>query len=194
MRQRQNPTRRIRALLCLTMTVLSPVAAAQLSEDVDRRTYTVAARADESLKQALNRATPIQDHGSLYHGYTRWFIRWRFNTTAASGGCVIRNVTTHLDVTITLPTPSRETLARFREASVYLQALDAHEEGHRRIARQAAEAIDAGIGALPPQGDCTGVARAANALGHTLLEQARETERQYDANTSHGCTQGACLP
>ena len=75
----------------------------------------------------------------------------------------------------------------------YLIALRQHELGHFELAKDAAERIDAQIRTLPAMPTCKQLETAANERGNRQLEEVRRKEKQYDANTQHGKTQGAWL-
>lgn len=181
------------ALAC-ALVLLPPLACAEVQEEHTHVPYPVHARPDQSLRAALNDATPITWGGQRFHGYTQWNVDWKFGwQPEASGRCRISRVTTRLHTHIQLPalhtsTPAQE--ARFRR---YSQALHAHEQGHVQFGRQAAQAIDQGIAALPDAPDCPTLQRQANALGQRLLAEQVAREQAYDRDTGHGATQGARL-
>ena len=61
------------ALVALLGCITS--AQADVTEQNLQRPYTVDAQSGESLRQTLNRATPIAVTGQRFHGYTRWNVR-----------------------------------------------------------------------------------------------------------------------
>ena len=169
-------------------------AQADVTEQNLQRPYTVDAQPGESLRQALNRATPIAVNGQRFHGYTRWNVRWTFRWwREASGRCTITEVTTRLRTQVQLPELHSATPAQHAVFDRYLSALSHHEEGHVQFGRDAAQAIDEGIAALPAAPDCAALERRANTLGHRLLREHAEREKQYDRDTRHGASQGARL-
>ena len=169
-------------------------AHAAVTEEHAQRPYPVHAQPGETLRQALNAATPITEQGKRFHGYTRWNVRWTFRWwREASGSCTITEVTTRLRTEVQLPELRRATPAQQAVFDRYLRALSRHEEGHVQFGRDAAQAIDRGIAALPTASDCATLEREANALGHRLLREHAEREKQYDRDTQHGASQGARL-
>lgn len=176
------------------LVVLCTGAAAEVREEHAHAPYPVHARADQTLREALNAATPITSDGKRFHGYTHWNVRWNFWWQEDDRGrCRITRVATQLTTRIQMPelrssTPAQE--AQFRR---YHQALYAHEQGHVRFGRQAAQAVDQGIAALPEASDCATLERQANALGYRLLAEQVAAEKAYDRSTGHGATQGAKL-
>ncbi|WP_182119676.1 DUF922 domain-containing protein [Acidovorax sp. FHTAMBA] len=175
-------------LVCIT------AARAEITEQNLQRPYTVDAQPGESLRQALNRATPIAVNGQRFHGYTRWNVRWTFRWwREPSGRCTITEVQTHLRTEVQLPQLRTATPAQQAVFDRYLPALSRHEQGHVQFGRDAAQAIDEGIARLPAVEDCATLERTANALGHRLLREHTDREKAYDQRTAHGATQGARL-
>lgn len=167
--------------------------AAVVEEHADRP-YAVYAEPADTLRQALNAATPITVDGQRFHGYTRWNVRWSFRwQPEASGRCRITEVTTRLRTEVQLPELRRATPGQRALFDRYLPALSRHEQGHVQFGRDAARAIDQGIAQLPTASDCATLERQANALGHRLLREHAEREKQYDRDTRHGASQGAKL-
>lgn len=167
--------------------------AAVVEEHADRP-YAVYAEPADTLRQALNAATPITVDGQRFHGHAHWDVRWTFRWSRdASGRCRITEVTTRLRSEVQLPELRRATPDQRALFDRYLPALSRHEQGHVQFGRDAARAIDQGIAQLPAAPDCATLERQANALGHRLLREHTERERQYDRDTRHGASQGAKL-
>ena len=178
----------------LVALVCAGAAHAAVTKEHIQQPYPVRALPGETLRKALNAATPIAVDGQRFHGYTRWNVRWTFRWwREASGRCAITEVTTRLHTEVQLPelqAASPEQQAAFDR---YLRALSDHEQGHVQIGRDAAQAIDQGIRQMPAAPDCATLEREANALGHRLLQDHVAREKQYDQSTRHGATQGARL-
>ena len=102
-------------------------------------------------------------------------------------------MTTRLRTEVQLPELRSGTPAQQAVFDRYLSALSRHEQGHVQFGRDAAQAIDEGIAALPAAPDCAALERRANTLGHRLLREHAEREKQYDRDTRHGASQGARL-
>ena len=167
---------------------------AAVAEEHAERPYPVSAQPGDTLRQALNAATPISVEGKRFHGYTRWNVRWTFRWQSdASGRCRITEVSTRPRTEVQLPELRRATPEQRALFDRYLPALSRHEQGHVQFGRDAARAIDQGIAQLPAERDCATLERQANALGHRLLREHAEREKQYDRDTRHGASQGARL-
>lgn len=180
--------------ICLAALACAATAQAEVTEAHIQRPYEVRAQPGQSLRQALNAATPIKVNGQPFHAYTRWNVRWTFRWwREASGRCTITEVTTRLRTEVQLPELRTATAAQRALFDRYLRALSRHEQGHVQFARDAAHAIDRGIAQLPSEPECASLERRANALGHRLLHEHAEREKQYDRDTRHGASQGAKL-
>ena len=167
---------------------------AVVTEEFTHKPYAVRAQPDQSLRQAINAATPITVDGRRFHGYTRWNVRWTFRWwREPSGRCTLTEVSTRLRVELQLPDLQGATPNQQAEFDRYLPALSQHEQGHVQFGRDAARAIDQGIAQLPAEPECATLERRANALGHRVLRDYVEREKLYDVNTGHGATQGAKL-
>ena len=180
-------------IAAMLLTAGAPCGAV-VTEEFIHKPYAVRAQPDESLRQAINAATPIAVDGRRFHGYTRWNVRWTFRWwREASGRCTITDVTTRLRVELQLPNLQRATPRQMAEFDRYLPALSEHEQGHVQFGRDAAHAIDKSIAQLPAEAECSTLERRANALGHSVLREYVEREKLYDQSTGHGATQGAKL-
>ncbi|MDP3331470.1 MAG: DUF922 domain-containing protein, partial [Methylococcaceae bacterium] len=94
---------------------------------------------------------------------------------------------------ITLPELVGATAEQTAAFDNYVSALRVHELGHYDIGRETATVIDSGILALPQMSSCKKLEATANALGYQTLDDYKAREKQYDASTNHGETQGASL-
>ena len=178
------------------LLALSPLpVGAQVTEEVDYRSYAAEQHPGIPLLQALDAASPIRVNGQTFHAYTAWVIQWRFSwQQAPDGRCAITRSETRLLAAITLPALVATEGQIQQTFSDYLAALRHHEEGHVQIARATAAAIDLGILSLPAQDSCPPLETLANQLAERHLEDARRSEREYDRTTGYGHTQGAWLP
>lgn len=180
------------AVLALALLLQEPACAAVVQEHV-QRPYPVQLQAGQSLRQALQAATPIVVDGRRFHGHTRWNVRWSYRWwREASGRCRITEVTTRLSTEVQLPALHNASPQQQATFDRYLRALAQHEQGHAQFGRDAAQAIDQGIARLSAA-DCATLERDADALGRRLLAEHVEREKQYDRDTAHGAAQGARL-
>lgn len=179
-------------LLCLL--IAANTASAHVSEHLDYTYYTATADANSSLRETLNKATPIREDKRSFHGYTKWNVKWHYRWfEQANGWCKITTVTTEVTGNITLPELVGATAEQAKAFDNYVSALRVHELGHYDIGRETATVIDSGILALPEMSSCKELEATANALGYQTLDDYKAREKRYDAETNHGKTQGAWL-
>lgn len=182
------------ALAAALLLLAAQSARSAVLEEHAQRPYAVQPRPGETLQQALTASTPIVVEGKRFRGYTRWHVRWNYRWwREASGRCRITEVTTRLFTEVQLPELRGASAQHQAAFDRYVQALSRHEQGHVQLGRDAAQAIDRAITALPEASDCATLQRAADALGHRLLREHAEREKDYDRTTRHGATQGAIL-
>jgi predicted secreted Zn-dependent protease len=169
MADRINPDTSLRAMIRfgLSLVVASalavPAAAQEITENVVYDSYVVDGRTLSDVADDMAANGP-----QGFWAYTTWYVNW-------SAECEIT-----IDAAITLPE-----LAEDNDLSAYdeetfanmLEALDAHEQGHVDFARGFAEEV-AAVGCDVPEG---------------ALDVWLEQERDYDAETNHGETQGVTL-
>jgi predicted secreted Zn-dependent protease len=182
-----------RLAAAVLLVSLSQVAGAEVSESVDFIYYDAPVSSGQSLLDALNGASKIRQNGRTYHGYTKWNVRWNFWWREGRNNCRITRVKTTVASTITMPRIIGGTNAQKREFERFSAALKEHELGHAAIGKEAADAIDRAIRALPEMQDCGALERAANGKGNELIREYQEKEKRYDADTRHGREQGAWL-
>ena len=182
------------AVSALAVPLLQVAAGAAVVQEHAQRPYPVQVQPGQTLRQALQSATPIVVDGRRFHGYTRWNVRWDYRWwREASGRCAITEVNTRLTSEVQLPELRGATPQQQATFDRYLRALSQHEQGHVQVGREAAQAIDQGIASLPAAADCATLERNADALGRRLLQEHVEREKQYDRDTGHGAAQGARL-
>ncbi len=180
---------RPRALVTLPATVWP--------NDTQVRWYDVEGDTEAQLRAALDSHGPQTPDGARHDAYTAWHVTWRFPFSQSTEGCATGPVSTAVRVTITLPRwrgyadEGDVMMQRWRH---YLEALEAHESGHRETGFRAATDINEALPSLPPRPTCEEAEEAANTAARALLEHYRARDTDYDAETHHGATQGAVFP
>jgi len=172
---------------------MSQTATAEVIENLEYQYYEVNVAANQSLRSALNQASTIRQDGKTHHGYTKWYIHWRFHwNNNPSGQCRIVSSKTSLQGTILLPRLASP-LAQRKQFDRYMIALREHELGHYKIGQEAAKAIDEQFLSLPSSSHCKALEKPANDSAYQILEKYKHADKEYDAKTIHGKTQGAWL-
>lgn len=188
-------TERLRRGAALALLACSQGAAlAQVSETLERKLYDVRVAPGADLLEALNRATPIWRGGQAFHGHTAWHVNWQLrHARRPDGQCGVTTVQVRLHVTMTLPDLKEAPADIAAQFARYAAALDTHEEGHRRVGRIAADQVHSALLARPPAASCQQLEAEADRAAHDVVERAKRKDQDYDRDTQHGCTQGACL-
>ena len=159
-------------------------------------TYDVSGDTAQELRRDLNRRGPLS-HGKRYDARTDWHVKWRFDFERGQDGCRVVRPRVDLDVVIILPRwrqaagAERQLVERWE---AYLEALGAHEDGHRDVGQSAADEIRETLEELRAARDCSKAEQRANGLGHEIIERHNRRDERYDEQTRHGATQGARFP
>jgi predicted secreted Zn-dependent protease len=187
----------------LAFLLLSACTAARLANRVpegplpetteETSTYDIEGSTASQLRASLDRLGPVID-GARYDARSIWKVNWSYKFERGQGGCSLKNVSTTVKVTFILPRWPGENPEVGPHWQRYLSALLTHEKGHARIGIDAARFIVSALQALPPGRDCEVADSLAAAAAREELELARDWERDYDAQTRHGATQGATFP
>ena len=107
------------------------------------------ARPGQTLREALNAATPITSGGQRFHGYTHWNVRWNFWWQQDTRRPLPHHAREH-PAAVAHPDArtARHGGADGGQFCALPPALRQHELGHVESAA-VAQAIDRGIAALP---------------------------------------------
>lgn len=175
--------------------LLCPLLAyAEVTESLEFQDYVVRADGERSLTAAINRVSPIRQEGKVFHGFTKWHVRWNFYWNAdGNGTCRMTRTKVVLSGTILLPKLVGGAGSQRDQFEAYIKNLRTHELGHYEIGKRAAKAIDAYLLTLPARSSCAALETEANAGAYRLLRKHNEIEAQYDRDTGHGRSQGAWL-
>jgi predicted secreted Zn-dependent protease len=155
--------------------------------------YDVVGASADELRAQLDWRYPT----GRQDAYTDWWVQWGYDYAQTASGCSVRSLSVTVDVTITFPhwTPPGDVSPELEEQwRAYLAALRVHEDGHKRIALEAANEIATALSSLPVYPSCAKLERDADATGQRILERYRQQELTYDRETEHGDTQGARFP
>ncbi|WP_028862789.1 DUF922 domain-containing Zn-dependent protease [Psychromonas aquimarina] len=160
--------------------------------------YSVDIKQAESageMSKILSKASPVSKDGKKVHGHTKWFVKWNFRWKKEGGVCWVTKVTSHVDLTYTMPKaltlPVNETL--WLSYLSYYDALFRHEKGHADYAVNAAKSIESSLYAMTYEGNCKLFTNDLNAQAYMVLNTYKELSEQYDRITENGRTQGVFL-
>ena len=158
-------------------------------------TYPVEGTTGAELLRSLLTRGPRAD-GNVFFGLTTAETDLHYRTAPSAAGCALADVTVDLDVTVTLPEwapPPDAPPALRRDWGRFLTALRQHEDGHRQIAVEGAEALHAAIVGLRRPTCAAATAEGRRRVARLQIE-ATAAHRRLDAETGHGRTQGAVWP
>ena len=159
--------------------------------------YDIKGQTAAVLREEMNRNGVLWTNGNIYDAYTGWNVTWNFRYRTTDTDRSIHSVTTELSVEFRLPrwvNYENGPPALKRKWDVYIQSLQKHENGHKDIGVQAANEIERSIADLSPSATCDELAKAANRIARRIISQHAAMEREYDARTNFGETQGAVFP
>lgn len=148
------------------------------------------------LQRALFEVTPIREEGKPYLGNTHSTLHYHYETRMEGALCRVSKADTELDITYTMPRLGNETSISADTADSfnrYYPRLMLHETGHADIGRAAARDLESALYAMPATAQCSDLAPAANQLFQNILTKAQQANKDYDARTNHGKTQGASI-
>ncbi|NTU64398.1 MAG: DUF922 domain-containing Zn-dependent protease [Chloroflexi bacterium] len=145
--------------------------------------YDIGGSTEQEMRAQLKAYGPGGDDA-----YTKWYVRWNW-PGQGTAECRLQEAEVSYEVTVTFPlwTPTvgatPELVAKWNG---YLYALALHERGHVNNVVSGIPAVVAAI----KGGTCL----SAEAAAQGILQQMRQFDSEYDANTRHGLTQGARFP
>ena len=157
--------------------------------------YEVVGNTLQEVRESMNARGPVGEDGVGYHGDLKWQLEWAYQFAPKGRLCGLDAVKVKLKATMKLPAWKQpddgvsEDLVR--EWDRYITALRHHEDGHYETAVAAADEIKQRLSKLRGRTDCAAVGKDADAQAQEILEEFRAKDRDYDATTHHGITQGA---
>jgi predicted secreted Zn-dependent protease len=166
----------------------STTASGTLDLQVVVTNYAVAGQDYESLLSSMNANGP-----KGFHGLASWKIRKDFATRVAKDGCQITAVRLTVTGEILMPRWEDKSTASVdlqRRWARYYDALKTHEDGHIQNGKELGVLVKErlmGLGTLP----CKRLPEIAEREYQRIYSNLRSRDKEYDARTNHGETQGA---
>jgi len=181
------------ALIAFTALLLPTGAGAEVTRNLRYIHYDVQVRPGPLFPQ-VQAASPIHRDGRTFTGNTNWNVRWHYDLDRDPAGlCRVSRLRVSLDLEITLPRLHGASPGQQENFDRYLARLHAHEQTHAAIDTEAAHTVERELLALPPQRDCERLKQQLNGAGHAVLDRYRQKNREFDARTDHGRTEGVVL-
>ena len=153
--------------------------------------YDVHGRTYPELRTEMRRLGPKINGGSFV-GETRSPMTWSWRTESIAGGiCTLRDVRVSVNAQILLPrwtAPADADSSLVAEWKRFIGALETHESGHKDISARAGRDLKDQLRGM--SGTCSMMNMRANDIARQIVDRANAEQKQYDAETRHGLTQG----
>jgi predicted secreted Zn-dependent protease len=179
----------VTVLIAIAALLAAPTEAFDLSTapNTEVTYHDVAGRTVDEIRQSLDAGALIDPvDGYKADALTHTSIHWQLEEKPE--GCLVRDL--DFSATVQMPRLLQPELLKPRVLErwqAYISGLERHETGHVLLSFRRLSEIREALSSAP---DC----EAANKAGEAVLEKIREGDREYDAETWHGVTQGAVFP
>ncbi|NMR25889.1 DUF922 domain-containing Zn-dependent protease [Pseudoalteromonas sp. NEC-BIFX-2020_015] len=183
----------MRLIILSLIFLFTPIVIAEQVIEQHTTYYKVKVSSKEKLLESVNHASPIRENGKVFHGYTRFDIRWRFNWEKTAKRCRLVRVKTILQLKYTMPELDSDSQQVNTVWAPWYSKLLLHEQGHGELAITFASKIEDALKSMRPQRDCKTLSDDANTVAYKIVEQLNKASAAYDVKTNHGETQGAWL-
>ncbi|WP_042151634.1 MULTISPECIES: DUF922 domain-containing Zn-dependent protease [unclassified Pseudoalteromonas] len=175
------------------LIIVSPYAASKVKIDEEFIYYSVTPKSKKQLLSSLNTATPIREGDDIFHGNTKYYIKWRFWWRSLKNSCQFTKVNTHLTLTYTMPKLDSSNTAVINVWNKWYPNLSIHEKGHGTLAIETAKEIDNVLLSIGARTSCEQLEADANKLANKLMSELKSENKHYDVKTNHGESQKAWL-
>jgi predicted secreted Zn-dependent protease len=150
--------------------------------------YDIEGATAADLGQAMRELGPVAYDGWKGSAATNWYISWNW-PGYGSQDCQLGDATVSYTVRVTLPQwqpPARTSPELVTDWNRYVLALASHEQQHVDFVPEGAADVEAAIRGATCQ--------TADAAAMAAIESIRQRDRDYDAATDHGASQGVVFP
>lgn len=161
-------------------------------------TYTVTGKTVSEISKSLEAHTmpDPNEPGSRYYALTRWQLAGEWVVRPSVRGCQVVDGKVSVTITMTLPalvTPNVPMDVRQR-FDTFMEKTVLHESDHVEITLRGAREYQRALSHHAPASDCDILKSQLNTLFRQNFEAINRANREYDAKTQHGRTQGAVFP
>ena len=182
------------SMLMLAMGTLDAPIVEGVAVTQSMETYTVSGVTSRSLLRELDANARVSEtSGKKTYGSASVYVNWSYNYRERASSCRIDTAKVSLDITLRMPQwqperePSQELKAQWQ---AFHDALTLHELRHRAFGADAARAIKVALDALSAP-SCDALNAEVDRKTGQVMENLSQANRIYDAETSHGRTEGA---
>jgi predicted secreted Zn-dependent protease len=159
--------------------------------------YEIRGSSEKDLRNQMCQKGCTWEDGKTYDSVTSWYWTWNYGTDHAAQTCSVDDFSVTLEITSRFPK-----WVRINEAPQplvdkwdgYIKNLTLHEQGHRDRVVDAAAEFRSAVSRLPRALSCSERDQQVRALSSEIMAQLNAAQQEYDADTSHGATQGARFP
>lgn len=159
--------------------------------------YEVGGCCEKDIQCDLKQKCIKWNDGKKYDSVTSWKVKWDYGYNRAPETCSVDSFKVTVAISFRFPKWSRPGDAPqnlIDKWDNYMKNLVTHENGHRDMAVEAADELASAVADLPPALTCAEIDREVQKLSRARLMKLKEDEKEYDAATNHGHTQGAIFP
>ena len=172
------------AVSALSFMLGAEQARADVKLDITYSSYQLRGLNKDVLHDDLHRVAK-RDRDGIIDGELAVDWHWNFRFAKMENSCRVSSDQIILKLEILLPTWVDETRAdpALRTAwNAYFEQLKAHEDGHKRIAVDAAERISKLAHDVTAPGSCMALHQSLNRAANQIVEDADKAQNQFDAN------------
>ncbi len=159
--------------------------------------YEIRGNSEKELRKQMCQKGCTWDDGRTYDSLTSWYWTWDYGTDAVSQACSGEDFSVILELTTRFPKWVRTGEAPqplVDKWDGYMKNLTLHEQGHRDRVMDAVAQLSGAVAKLPRSLSCADRDRQVRTLSSKIMAQLNAAQQEYDAETSHGVTQGALFP
>lgn len=180
----------------INLLLATMLSSANINVSEQFKYYNIYGNSVAELRKSIVNQRPNMPHLGNFDAYTDWQIQFGYSLKKSHGRCQIVKPKIYSKITFTLPkwkTENPANKALFREWHRYKRALIEHENGHKMIALEAADAIEKMLNDMPRSSTCSHLQRLADKQSAQITNKYKAKQRQFDADTNHGINTGAVL-
>ena len=159
--------------------------------------YEIRGDSEKTLRSQMIQNNTTWNDGKKYDSLTSWLVKWDYGYDGGPQACSADSFRTTIEITFRFPKWVRTDdapPALVAKWDGYMEHLITHENGHRDMAVRAAAELSRAVAQLPPAASCADLDREVLVLSRARMKKLNADEKEYDAATSHGITQGAIFP
>ncbi len=177
------------------ITGKNKVLAPRLIEKIEF--YEVCGSCEKDLQCDLTKKAIKCSDGKKYDSVTDWKLTWEYGYTRTRRTCLVDSFRVTAEITTRLPkwaAPNDAPVSLIEKWNSYLTSLMLHEKGHRDRTVEAAHDLTKAVAVLPAAAICADVDRDVGGLIRFHKEKLILEQKEYDAVTLHGHTEGVSFP